>query len=270
MLEISRKLPLLGGEIEIVLYDIEPQIAEVLIDEAFREGIKLQKVFNAYDPDSELSRLNKKRKLKVSKHMKNVITLSLKYCDLTNGAYDISLGKQFMQRKKGAKVAPVRCSYRDIVIKDNQITLRHPDVLIDLGSVAKGYIGDMLADYLKRAGVESAFLDLRGDLITFGEYPEEVRVQHPREKDTIMKTFILPNAAVATSGDYRQYTGTFETSHIINKRDIISATVVADTLALADCLATCLMVVGMDGLERFKEIQYMVIDEKLNTRGTIS
>ena len=48
---------LFGDKIEITLYDIEPQLAKPIAEDAYREALRLQKIFNIYDDESELSLL---------------------------------------------------------------------------------------------------------------------------------------------------------------------------------------------------------------------
>ena len=64
-------------------------------------GLRLQKIFNFYDSESELSILNAKRRLEVSDDLLKVIKKAIKFSLLTNGRYDISLGKNMLERKTG-------------------------------------------------------------------------------------------------------------------------------------------------------------------------
>ena len=41
------------------------------------------------------------------------------------------------------------CTYRDIEVSGSKVRLNHEDVLIDLGSIAKGYIVDRIVEFLK-------------------------------------------------------------------------------------------------------------------------
>lgn len=43
---------------------------------------------------------------------------------------------------------------------------------IDLGAVGKGYAGDLVAEDLKKNGVESALIDLGGNIQTVGTKPD--------------------------------------------------------------------------------------------------
>ena len=160
----------------------------------------------------------------------------------------------------------INASYKDVVIKDNTILLKHPDVLIDLGSIAKGYIAMRMARHLQEFGVEDGYVDARGDLQCIGEIT--IDVQHPRQEGKIC-TIKLNDKGVATSGDYMQFHKDFSKSHILNKTNIISATVVADDVTIADVYATLLMVCDdklKDKIMRKNGIQAMTIDDDLNIR----
>jgi len=242
MIESSIKRKLFGGEVEIVVFNIEEPLAKDILESVYEEGLNLQKVFNFYDEDSELSKLNTERRLKVSSQLLEVINTALKFCELTHGEYDISLGKAIVQRKFGKKDLSVSCNYKDIIVKDDVITLAHEDVMVDLGSIAKGYIADKMADYMKSLGVMSGIIDARGDIVVFGEAEQQIDIQHPRITDKKLKSIRLKNTCVATSGDYMQYAHDYEHSHILHKKDIISATVVAPSLMIADVYASVLFV----------------------------
>ena len=236
--------------VDIVLYDVDEAIAGDLKDAFVAEAVRLQRIFNLYDPASELNLLNTKQTLDVSRELADVLTVALEYCVKTNGAYDITHGKRFLRRKQGNAVGPITCTYRDVHVQRSQsttrVTLTHPDCLIDLGSIAKGYIADALLRYLHTLGVESAFIDARGDMAIAGAHLEVIGVQHPAN-DITVHPFILENQAVATSGGYRQYSGTPRTSHLLGESDARSVTVIAPTLMEADVVATAIYVVGSAG-----------------------
>lgn len=268
MENITIKKNLFGDEIEIVVYSTDKFLVSEIIEETYKEGLRLQKIFNFFDKSSELSKLNKEREMIVSDELLGVLKKALKFCKLTNGKYDITLGKQIIQRKKGIQITPVKCSYKDIEIKKNHIKLNNKEVIIDLGSIAKGYIADKMVEFLVSEGVMSGLIDARGDIRAFGNHYEVLDIQHPRDKNKIIHTIKLKNLSVATSGDYNQYYGNFEKSHIINKKDIISATVIAPTLEEADVYATVLMVSSRkerkDIINKNRKIKVLTVDSNLN------
>ncbi|HLF53817.1 MAG TPA: FAD:protein FMN transferase [Candidatus Nanoarchaeia archaeon] len=261
------KKPIMGGEIEFLLDDIEQSIGENIIKKTYKEALRLQKIFNFFDADSELSILNRERKIKASKELLEVILIALKYCEITKGQYDISLGKNILERKKGAELSKSKCSYKNIEIKKDIIQLTHQDALIDLGSIAKGYIVDKLAHFLKKQNVKSALIDSRGDIAIFGDKEKIFGIQHPRERNKILLKFKVKNCGIATSGDYNQFYGGFDKSHLINQKDLISVTVIAPTLMGADVMASAVFLLNKEEREILirdnPEIKIYAVDKDL-------
>jgi FAD:protein FMN transferase len=267
VIEAKKRFPMFGKEVEIILYDIDEIMAVPILFDINKEGLRLQKIFNFYDTKSELSKLNNERKIKAPKELLFVIKEALKYCALTNGKYDISKGLEFWQRKNKKEIIKTTCSYKDIHISENEIELAHEDVFIDLGSIAKGYIVDKMMDYADNVGVENSYINARGDIKVKGNRIEIVAIQHPRDKNKTIHPIKLENAAIATSGDYNQFNGSFGKSHIIGQKDIISATVVSDNLMEADAFATIFCVLGKEKSESLikknQKIKVLLIDNKL-------
>lgn len=271
MNEIYVKKKLFGSEITFIIYDIEEDIAKELIEEAYEEGVRLQGIFNLYDKKSSLSLLNEKREMKMPEEFIEVLEMALEMCKKTNGLYDISLGKQFLDRKSGKEVSKINCSYKDIAVNEEGkvVELKNRDVMIDLGSIAKGYITDKMADVLIASGVISGLIDSRGDIRIFGDDEIEISIQHPREKEKLIGKIKVKDCGIATSGDYNQYNKNFDESHIINKRDYISVTVIAPTLTEADLYATVLMVIPKEEIKKLlnknKKVSALCIDKGLKT-----
>ncbi len=277
MNEAIFRYKLFGGEISVIVYDFpDKEKLEKIMGEFYSEALRWQKIFSFYDVESELSMLNKKRKMAVSDDLLRVVKKGLKFSEMTKGRYDICLGKKIAARKRGEEIE-VSCSYKDAEIKGKTIILKNEEVLIDLGSIAKGYITDRLSDFLKLRKVKEFLIDSRGDIVVSGSYKHVIGVQHPREKANSILKIGVENKAVATSGDYKQFYGSYSKSHIINQDKLpektsrpISITVIADSLEEADVYATALFVVGEEEQERLmknnKRIKGMIITEDLGKR----
>jgi len=255
----EKKFYLFGGECSLVIYGSDFIWESIAFDDFYKEALRLQKIFNFYDNESELSQLNKKREMKVSDELFEVILKAKKYSELSNGKYDISTGKIILQRKNGEEISKSNCSYKDIILdeKNKKITLTNSDVLIDLGSIAKGYITDKLSEYLFDLGLEDFLIDSRGDMRVNGEHEEKLEIQHPRNKDKGIFPFVLKNSSVATSGDYNQYIDSYEQNHIVGDTDFISVTVISKTASDADVLAS---VIYLEGTHNFKKIINTITD----------
>ncbi len=265
---ISIKKPLFGKEVEFFLPDMDKTLITPVVEAAYDEGLWLSKIFKLYDEKSELSQLNKKRELNVSKEFLEVLKRSLEMCKETGGAYDVSLGRLFLARKRKENEPRLSCSFKDIEIKKNIVKLTHKDVLIDLGSIAKGYIADKMADYIREQGIEAGVVNARGDIVVFGDEPLLIGIQNPRKKEELMGKIRLLDESIATSGDYNQFNKDYKKSHIINSKDAISVSVVAKTLLEAEVYSTALFVVDKKSrqklLSKNKSIKALVIDNNMN------
>ena len=258
---------LFGGKINLDVFDFPFDEKLEIIEKAYRRGLSLQKIFNFFDEESELSELNRKRELKVSDELRDVLKLALKFSKLSRGKYDFSWGKKFFDRKNGFVEREINCSYKDIKIKGNFVKLLNKDVLIDLGSVAKGYITDKIVSELKNDGAHSGFVDSRGDVKLFGDKKVKMNIEHPRRKGEFIYSFEAKNVSVATSGDYKQFYGSYNKSHILNKNNLISVTVMARDLAHADLFATLISVMDEKDYKKFlkkrKNIKVITVDNEL-------
>ena len=130
-------------------------------------------------------------------------------------------------------------------------------VQLDLGAVAKGYVGDRLSELLRAEGVESALLDLGGNIQTIGGKPDgsewRVGIQDPAA-DTLLGTLRIRDCAVITSGGYERYF-TDESGHIwwhimdpstgkSAQNGLVSVTVMGPEGLVCDALSTALFVMG--------------------------
>jgi thiamine biosynthesis lipoprotein len=259
-----------GDSVDFILKNSDPFFLNEIVSDSYSEGLRLEKIFNFYDSKSELSILNQKRKLKVSKELLELIKLGTKYSKLSKGEYDITLGKSIQGRKTSGANLKFESSYKDIKIKGNLVELNSLDALIDLGSIAKGYIVDKMVEVLIHQGIESGLINGRGDIRVFGNQEQIIGIQDPRQKNKILKTIRLKNCSVATSGDYKQYVKSFENSHIVNNKDVISVTVIAKSLTEADLFATLLFVCDKtlreEILQKNKNIKTLIVNKDLNIK----
>jgi thiamine biosynthesis lipoprotein len=149
---------------------------------------------------------------------------------------------------------------------------------IDLGGVGKEYAADRVAELLKMRGVESALVNLLGDVRTVGRRgdrkPWVIGVQDPRDRTRFrFRIRAKEDCGIATSGDYERC---FEIDgiryhHILDAttgypaRGIASATVVAPTAFEAGRLATAAFLLGSERglqlLESARSVEGALITE---------
>ena len=266
---------LMGTDVKIVLNYSRSSGLEAAVEEAYLEGNRLNLIFSDYIADSELSKFSRSsnstsvEKIKLSKELFEVLEYSLKLTALSNGSFDPTLGpltrlwrisrhqKLFPEQSRLANaLARSGAKYLKLNETEQSAQLLTPNMILDLGGVAKGYIADRMLEILQVYGFYRSLVDAGGDL-RIGDAPlgsAGWRIDiggRKYEKLTMLK---LANCAVATSGDTEQFLKINDThySHIIDPQTGIGlvnqaqATVIAPTGMEADSLASTFLVTGFE------------------------
>ncbi|MFN4226835.1 MAG: FAD:protein FMN transferase [Candidatus Ratteibacteria bacterium] len=283
---ISRTEFLLDTIFEIKIEKIEN--TDTILNEAFDLVRRLEDKLSIFKEDSEVSKLNKYKKYKISDDVLEVIKKSIYISQITNGAFDITCKKiidlykskskqNTLPTEKEIKKVLTETGWKKIKITGNQIFLSN-QVEIDLGGIAKGFIVDKVAKFLKSKGVKNGIINAGGDIYCWGVNPENKRwkigIENPFEEGKILGTLEITNKGIATSGNYKRYIKIKEEKigHIINpknglpiKNSIVSVTVIAPNCTIADGFATGIFVLGIeDGLNlvnNLKDIECLIIDK---------
>ena len=151
-----------------------------------------------------------------------------------------------------------------VTLQNGKITKTDSRIMLDCSAIAKGYGVDMVAEFLANKGIENYLVEIGGEISARGKNPNgtewKIGVTKPvddslsinQENQTVLQ---ITNQALATSGNYRNfyYEGGKKYAHTINpltgkpaQSDILSATVLAPSCAIADAYATAFMVLGSD------------------------
>lgn len=280
--------------------ELKAEISDTLAD--------IEQSMSTYRPDSELSRFNAHTTsewFNVSESLCRVVESAQAVSKMSGGAFDVTVGALVnlwgfgpgkvaseppepqqvaeLLRVLGSERLHTDCA-RPALQKDTAA------VYVDLSGYAKGYGVDRVAELLDSAGVADYLVEIGGEVRASGRNSRDskwtIAIESPqRDSRKLARIVSLTDAAMATSGDYRIYfesAGTFY-SHTIDPRtgypvshNGAAVTVVADTAAFADGMATALLVLGpVDGLKLAEDeniaafFQLRVddaIDERMSTR----
>jgi thiamine biosynthesis lipoprotein len=241
--------------------------------------LELSNTASIFNPNSLVSRINRNETDTLNLILKDILELSLKVCEETGGAFDVTVGalvnlwgfgKDSQKASNPEKInkALETVGYSKIKIIDNKIIKENSDTQFNFNAVAKGYCVDMIANYLTLVGLENFVVDIGGELCVRGKRtPNQkwrIGIQKPTETkegaivaEEIME---LQDIAVATSGNYRndiEENGK-RYGHTLNphtgypeENSLLSVTVMASTCALADAYATAFMVMGEENTKTF-------------------
>ncbi len=238
-------------------------------------------VASHYDPTSELSSLNAgavDEWIAVSAPLQKLLTTAQTLHQLTRGRFDVTVAPlvdlwgfgpaETSSPPDSAQIERIlqRIGSTHLEVTDGQAR-KHRAVQIDLSALAKGWGVDVVSKKLDELGCANHLVDIGGEVrargVNAGGLPWRVGVEAPGPgAPKGMRVLSLADAAVATSGDYRNFRiyGDQTLSHFIDPatgrpvpRDVASVSVVHESAMWADGLATALAVLGADAAMELAE-----------------
>ena len=241
------------------------------------------KAVSVWDPQSELSRLNRGETLAPSLILSDLLRMTEGIRVATDSlvepalepvlrAWGFTAGTQLLPSAQGAQ--------RDSVIVDSLMALvrwarpettpegtrlAHP---INVNAFAQGHSVDLVLDSLRAHGATAAFVEIGGEVRCFGLKPNgdvfKVGIEKPLTSGdrSLQLTVELEDRALATSGNYSKFQVDSATGqhygHSLDPRtgwpaptDVLSATLIGPSCAEADAYATMAMVLGVDGTRQW-------------------
>ena len=233
-----------------------------------------------FNPKSTLARINSGEDMHTDSLLTRVFTLAGQISDATDGAFDITVaplvnawgfGFKSGALPDEAQVDSLRelVGWKRISLKDGVFVKEDERIVMDLSAIAKGFGSDQVAEVLRKHGVKNFMVEIGGEIVTAGNNPNGkawvIGINRPVEDSTsqnneIQKTMEVHEAAMATSGNYRNFYITKDgrkVAHTIDPKtgypvqhSILSSTVLAPSCAMADGYATSFMVLGLEKAQR--------------------
>jgi len=178
---ISRTEFLLDTICSVKIFD---RVNKDVLDSAFDEIKRLEKKLSTGIDDSEISIINSNAgfsKVVVSDETFEIVKSALEFSELSDGAFNAAIGPLVKLWGIGTIDARVPSQeeidivlplldYRDIDLNEQErsVFLKNKGMALDLGGIAKGYIADKTAKLLREKGVESAIINLGGNVYLIG------------------------------------------------------------------------------------------------------
>lgn len=252
-------------------------------DEPWKILVETGTVFNAFDPESELGRLNAtpgSDLVDVSGDMGDAIGQAIGLSQISRGAFDPTTRPLKMLWKRAAATGTPPTDYEISSALERmgwgyislirgssngwKVSRAKPGMELDLGGIVKGWSVDKAVSWLADRRVKSALVQVGGEIGLIGNSaagrPWRIGIRHPLDGSKNWTVLSLTGrCAVSTSGNYEQpmKIGDTDYYHIFNpttgrpvSADILGVTVVItsgpDMNARADGLATAFAVMGVD------------------------
>ena len=288
----------LNTAVQITIYDSQDK---ALLDDCLALCDKYELVFSRTNEKSELYKLNHRKNTSdkdpnadgqttpypvsgtadtwhISEDLASLLSQGLSITRESDGAFDIaiapltSLWDFTAEDPKVPDDAAIQkalplCSSDGVTIDGQDITLPSDDIQFDVGAIAKGYIADRLKDFLVKKGVNSAIINLGGNVLCIGSKPDgtpfKVGIQKPfadrNETEAVMD---ITGKSVVSSGIYERCfkQGGKLYHHILNPQTgypydngLISVTIISDQSVDGDALSTTCFALGLEDGLKFAE-----------------
>jgi FAD:protein FMN transferase len=262
--------------------------AKKVINDSFTELDRVASLLNFYSESSEISLINRQageKPAKVSKDTLDIIEKAIYVSEVTEGAFDITVGplvklwdlkNEVIPDKMEVETKRQIVGYKNIAVDRTASTvfIKLKGAQIDLGGIIKGYAVDKVVEVFHRNGIQSGVIAVGGEIRSLGRKPDgqswTVGVQNPRQKgsdDQVIATLELSDKALSTSGDYIRF---FERDgiryhHLLDpktgypSRQCGSTTVVADDNTTTDGFSKLFVLGPEKGLAIAKRLGFDVL-----------
>lgn len=255
-----------------------------ILEEALSLCDKYELMFSRTNPQSTLYKVNSKEITNIPSELGYLIKTGLSYCEISEGAFDITIGSvsslwdfsglsDEVPDSKDIENALKYVDYTKVDLSENNdgsYNISMPDgMMLDLGAIAKGYIADKIKEFLLSKNIENAIINLGGNVLCVGQKKENVNFNIALKKpfgeaSQILTTLSINDKSVVSSGTYERYFSKDDVlyHHILNPKtgypynnDIDGVTIISDSSLIGDCLSTVCFVLGSEkGLELISDI----------------
>ncbi len=286
--------------IKVTIYDDTRQDA---LDGCLALAEQFESCFSDTLPDSDVSEINSHpyEPVKVHPETAELIIKALSYGESSSGRFDITIGRlsdlwDFTEAKDIPALpdpdkidkALSHVDYRNVTVDGDTVTLKDDGCAIDLGGIAKGYIADKMKEYLINEGIDSALINLGGNVLAIGERPGKgtytIGIQKPFSDDgSPIASVDITDMSVVTSGTYQRYF-TFDGKqyhHILDpstgypcENGLSSVTIITGSSTDADALSTTVFLMGakeglayVESLDDTEAIFVTTDNELIHTSG---
>ena len=267
--------------INVKLYDTDDT---AILDDCMAMADRFEKLFSATLEGSDIWNVNHAQgaPVTVDDETAALLQIALDYAGQTDGLFDPTIGAvSTMWNFTNEPLGPVpdeaaidealqHIDVSCVKLDGNTVQLTDPEARIDLGAIAKGYIADRLKDLLMERGVESAIINLGGNVLTIGEKPNgttfRIGVQKPfSTRNETIAAIDVNNLSMVSSGNYERYFVVDDVlyHHILDPatgfpvdNGLLGVTILSEKSVDGDALSTTCFILGLEeGLKLIEETE---------------
>ena len=284
----------MGTVFQITALNEDKNIAQLAVEKAYEEVIRIEKLISSWDENSETAEINRNagiQPVKVSSELFNLIDRSKKVSKLTNGVFDISFASidkvwhfdgSMTDIPTAEEIANsvAKINYEHIILNYDSLSvyLKDEGMKIGFGGIGKGYTANRCKAIMLENGIKNGVVNAGGDLITWGKQTNgedwTIGIADPSKKESALSYLNISDQSVVTSGNYERFIELDgkKYCHIIDSRtgwpaeSLNSVTIICSDAEIGDALATSVFILGVDEglalINQLHAIECFIIDEK--------
>lgn len=261
---------------------------EDVLEKAFARVVELDEKIDVNKPNSEISQLNQNagiQPVELSDDMYELMKKAYYYSEESDGGFDMTIGpitelwhigyddaRKPEQAEIDAALELVDYTLVEFDDENQTVYLPKEGMRIDLGAIAKGFITDEVVEVLTANGVDTAIVDMGGNIFVMGhstrgaDEPWNIGIQNPfGERGEIIGMLPAFDQSIVTSGIYER---NLEVDgelyhHLMNpetgypfENEIAGVSVVTNVSMDGDGLSTSVFSMGLEqGLEYVNSLE---------------
>ncbi|NBG89599.1 FAD:protein FMN transferase [Isachenkonia alkalipeptolytica] len=276
----------LGTYNQVTVYAPSEEEGQDIMDAVFTRVNEIENLMSINVEDSDISKLNEKAgesSVTVDPETFHLLDLGKEYKELTDGTFNIGIGTLIQlwdiggddqQVPEEAEIGSLlnHTDLNQLILNEDSYEARieDPEMIVDLGGIAKGYAVDQAVQVIKNHGVEHAIVDFGGDVYVLGGNPDgndwRIGISTPEIGESgVVGRLFSSDMSVVSSGDYERYFIENDQlyHHIIDPstghptdNELSSVTVISDSALEGDILSTAMFVMGLeDGLDFVNDLE---------------
>lgn len=266
----------------------QPELVKQACQQAEQEVRRIEKKYSRYNPTSLLTRINSDagiKKTAIDAETAGLLNYAQQCYQQSEGLFDITSGilrnvwdfksQQLPKQQAVDELLPF-INWSKVEWQADSVYLPDKAMELDFGGFGKEYAADRAAAVFHQMGVMHGLVDLAGDIRIIGDKADQsgwaIGIRNPKQPDQAIKTLLLHQGAMTTSGNYERYMDIDgqRYCHILNPKTgwpvnhWASVTILAPQCLVAGSIATIAMLNQQDSRSWLCDMQvpHLAIDNQ--------
>lgn len=271
--------------IEITLYDsLSDEEASDILNEATALCKKYENLLSKTISGSDICNINESKgeEIKVDPSTMEILKTACDFAEKSEGIVDPTIGSLTsiwnlkdddfkVPSDKDIQTALSHVNYKSLNLNmsENLVSKTDPDLKIDLGFIAKGFIADKVKELLESKGISSGIINLGGNVLCIGQKddntPFKIGIKDPQNPEQIITEVFVCGQSIVSSGAYERNktVGGVLYHHILSTKngyptssDLSQVTIINSSSVEGDALSTLCFILGYEKSKEFLQNFY--------------